>query len=290
VKKKSEPLAWLESGTGERSPLGQNFVIGRSADCQMPINDARVSRRHAMIHCQGNREFWLVDLGSANGTRLNGRRLSQPCRLQDQDRIEIADSRFVFRQANPSPPTPRSSLPVTEATMHEIRTFNCWLLLADMVDSTQVLRRLESAQAAGLTGRWLARCKAIIDTCHGTVNKFLGDGLLAYWPDTPGAAAGIAEALRAFQKLQEEAQPVFRVVLHYGPAASGGAPSLGEESLAGKEVTFAFRMEELASILGTGLLISEAAALKLQPWLQASPVGSHNVNSFEGTFNFFSLP
>ena len=251
MKKKPELLAWLESSKGEQIPLGESFVLGRSADCQMAINDGRVSRRHAMIHRQGKQEFWLVDLGSANGTRLNGRRLSQPCRLQDQDRVEVAVFTFVFRQANPTPAPRRSELTATGATMHEIRTFDCWLLLADMVDSTQVLSRLQTEQAASLTGRWLARCKLIIDNCHGTVNKFLGDGFLAYWPDKPSAAAELAGALQALQKLQEEAQPVFRVVLHYGPAASGGAPSLGEESLAGKEVTFAFRMEELASRLGT---------------------------------------
>ncbi len=256
----------------------------------MAIHDARVSRRHAMIHRQGNREFWLVDLGSANGTRLNGRRLSQPCRLQDGDRLEVADLAFVFHEATQAPASPRPNPSVSEATMHEIRTFDCWLLLADMVDSTQVLRRLQTEEAASLTGRWLARCKAIIDTCHGTVNKFLGDGFLAYWPDHPGAAGEIADALQALKKLQEEAQPVFRVVLHYGPAASGGAPSLGEESLAGREVTFAFRMEELASLLGVGLLLSEGAALKLQPKLQTVPAGSHKVTSFEGTFSFFSLP
>jgi adenylate cyclase len=289
VKPQPEPLAWLESSTGERIPVGQSFVLGRSNDCQMPIDDARVSRRHAMIHCQGNGEYWLVDLGSANGTRLNGRRLSQPSRLQDRDRFAIADSTFVFRQANPSPAPSRTDQSVAQATMHEIRTFNCWLLLADMVDSTQVLRRLETEQAATLTGRWLARCRMIIDTCHGTINKYLGDGFLAYWPDTPRVAAEIAEAVQALKELQAEAQPVFRVVLHYGPAASGGAPSLGEDSLAGKEVTFAFRMEELASLLSTGLLISEPAALKLKPLLSPRPIGSHKVGSFEGSFSFFSL-
>jgi len=243
-----------------------------------------------MIHRQGNREFWLVDLGSANGTRLNGRRLNQPCRLRDHDRLEIADSALVFRQSAASPAPLPPTVSVTEPTMHEIRTFDCWLLLADMVDSTNVLKRLQAEQAASLAGRWLERCRQIIDSSHGSVNKYLGDGLLAYWPDSPETAARIATALQAFQKLQQEARPVFRVILHHGPAAAGGGPSLGEDSLAGKDVTFAFRMEELSSSLGITLLLSEPAALKLQPLLRPSPVGNHAVNSFEGTFNFFTLP
>jgi adenylate cyclase len=239
-----------------------------------------------MINRQGNAEFWLVDLGSANGTRLNGRRVSQPCRLQDQDRLEVADFTFTFRQ-----PTrvPRQRSQDMSATIQEIRSFNCWLLLADMVDSTNILARLQSEEAVNLTGRWLERCKRIIERYHGTVNKFLGDGFLAYWPEKPGVAADIAGALKELRVVQEAAQPAFRVILHYGSATAGGAPSLGEESLAGPEVTFAFRMEQLASVLGAALLLSEAAAQSLKPFLELSPVGRHTIEGREQTFGFFTM-
>jgi class 3 adenylate cyclase len=289
VDQNTELQAWLEAAGGDRIPVGENFVLGRSADCQVTINDTRVSRRHFMIHRQGAREFWLVDLGSANGTRLNGRRVSQPCRLCSQDRLEVADFHYVFCEANPATKVHHPSLLSTDATVQEIRNFKCWLLVADIVGSTQIQGRLHTEQAATLTGRWLARCKMIIDTYHGVVNKFLGDGFLAYWADKPNVAPEVAGALQAFQSLQAEANPAFRVVLHYGPAISGGAPSLGEESLAGKEVTFAFRMEDLASSLGMGLLISEPAAMKLQTLLEPSPAGLHEVNGYTGTYSFFTL-
>jgi len=287
VECKSELLAWLESAAGERFSLGATLALGRSADCQVVLNDVRVSRRHALIHRQGEGEFWLVDLGSANGTRLNGRRVSQPCRLSDRDRLEIADFAFTFHQALPASVRRRTDL---SATIQEIRNFNSWLLLSDMVDSTQLLARMNTEEAATLTGRWLARCKLIVETHHGTVNKFLGDGFLAYWSEKPGVAAQIAGTLKALRTVQEAAQPAFRVVLHYGPATAGGAPSLGEESLAGPEVTFAFRMEELASVLGAGLLVSEAAALKLQPFVELVPAGTHTIEGREQLFSFFSLP
>jgi hypothetical protein len=289
VDQNSELLAWLESAAGEQIPVGDNFVLGRSADCQVAINDTRISRRHFMIHRQGDREFWLVDLGSANGTRVNGRRVSQPCRLRNQDRVEVAEFHFLFWEANPSTTTQKPGLFSTDATVQEIRNFKCWLLVADIVGSTKILGRLETAQAASLTGGWLAHCKFIIDTHHGIVNKFLGDGFLAYWPDKAGVVEEVVGALRAFEELQTESQPAFRVVLHYGPAVSGGAPSLGEESLAGKEVTFAFRMEDLASVLGIRLFVSEAAAVRIQPRLELSPAGAHEVSGFQGKFNFYGV-
>src|SRR5207245_8617883 len=96
---KPEFSGWLESAAGEKTPLGENCVLGRSAKCQVVVNTAKASRRHAMIYRQGRYQFGLVDLGSANGTRLNGKHVSQPCRLSDGDRIEIAGSTFVFRQS-----------------------------------------------------------------------------------------------------------------------------------------------------------------------------------------------
>jgi adenylate cyclase len=289
VENKPEPSAWLESAAGERLPLEETLVLGRAPDCQAKIDDARVSRRHAMINRQGGREFWLLDLGSANGTRLNGRRVSQPTRLRDKDTVELAGFTFVFRDTDSAAAPRRPEPSATDATVREIQQFNCWLLLADMVDSTEVLGRLQTEEAARLAGRWLAECKLIIDTCHGVVNKFLGDGFLAYWPDQRGIPAEVATALRALKVLQVKAQPAFRMVLHYGPATSGGVPSLGEESLGGREVTFVFRIEDLASSLGADMLLSEAATRRLPPDLRPVSAGTHPVNGFEGPLSFFSL-
>ena len=62
----------LVMGNGDRIPLGEHpVVIGRLAECTITINDPQVSRRHAEIrpHAEG---FRLIDLGSTNGTTING--------------------------------------------------------------------------------------------------------------------------------------------------------------------------------------------------------------------------
>lgn len=284
-----EPGAWLENAAGERTRVEENCVLGRSAGCQVVLRDARVSRRHAMLHRQGPAEFWLVDLGSVNGTRLNGRRVSQPCRLADRDAIEVAGIVLTFRQGGGQAAASATAVTTVEATVHDIRRFDSWLLVADMVGSTQLLRRLESEQAASVTGRWLAQCKVIIDAHRGLINKFLGDGFLAYWPDKSGAIREVAGALQALAKVQETGEPHFRMAVHYGAAISGGGPSLGEESLGGKEVTFVFRMEELAATLGLTRLLSAAAAEKLGPLLPSNPEGRHPLSGFEADFLFYSF-
>src|SRR5262245_55758775 len=94
----TQSSAWLEQTNIGRVEIRGTCSIGRAPSNQVVLPDDKVSRRHAVIHAQDVDEFWLVDLGSSNGTYLNGRRVSQPSRLWDQDRIEIGPFRVVFRQ------------------------------------------------------------------------------------------------------------------------------------------------------------------------------------------------
>jgi class 3 adenylate cyclase len=283
-----ESPGWLESGAGEKTSLGDKCVMGRSPECQLVIKSARASRRHAMIYKQGRDEFWLADLGSANGTRLNGRHVSRPCRLADGDRLELAGFTFVFRHPHLSKGRD-AELSRGPSTLPEVRTFDCWLLVADIVGSTALVRKLDAEKAAAVTSDWLTRCRAIIDEHHGLINKFLGDGFLAYWSEGKRAAPQVLAALKALEVLQAQAETNFRVVLHYGKAIAGGAPTLGEESLAGKDVTFVFRMEELASSLGATFLLSEPAAQHLEPLHTLRAEGVHRLNGFENEYQFFAL-
>jgi pSer/pThr/pTyr-binding forkhead associated (FHA) protein len=64
------------------------IVIGRSADCQWIIPSGAVSRRHAVLRRRGD-ELVVEDLGSSNGTMVNGERLSGPRTLRDRDKLQL---------------------------------------------------------------------------------------------------------------------------------------------------------------------------------------------------------
>ncbi|MGC4074345.1 MAG: FHA domain-containing protein [Nibricoccus sp.] len=80
-------LTWLELAEGERHPLKDGCSLGRSPSNTLRLNHGMVSRRDAVIHRQGEAEFWLVDLGSSNGTLVNDRRLSHPVQLRNGDQM-----------------------------------------------------------------------------------------------------------------------------------------------------------------------------------------------------------
>jgi hypothetical protein len=70
-------------------------VLGRSPDCQVTIEDPLVSRQHARIHVQGE-HIVFEDLGSRNGSRVNGVVTRGTVPIQDGDRIRIGTQEMVF--------------------------------------------------------------------------------------------------------------------------------------------------------------------------------------------------
>ena len=83
------------AGNGRRTVIESDpFVIGRSRDCDLVIEDANISRRHAELRSDG--EGWrVVDLGSTNGIKVNRRRVDQAS-LRTGDRITLGVTDFDF--------------------------------------------------------------------------------------------------------------------------------------------------------------------------------------------------
>src|SRR5260370_17909560 len=94
-------MALLRVLSGEQlgDPLelaGNAVVIGRHPACDIRITDDTVSRRHACILEQDD-GYYVEDLGSRNGTYVNGRKLASPVRLSNLDKINIFDTTVKFR-------------------------------------------------------------------------------------------------------------------------------------------------------------------------------------------------
>jgi len=280
-----EREAWLE-GDGKQFALHGNCSLGRAALNSLVLESPKVSRLHAIIHLESAGAFWLIDLGSSNGTFLNNRRIHEPVRLHDQDQITIGGNLFVFRQPRKDSGEHIIGGPVL--TLQEMENLPCWLLVADIKNFTRLSRRMASDKLATLVSSWLAMCKEIIDGHQGAVNKYLGDGILAYWRDDDDAPENIVAVIAALKKAQTRPGPRFRFIVHYGSVAIGGVASMREESLMGSEVNLAFRLEKLAASLGEACGISDTAHAQLKELVPARLLGNYELKGFEGERAFFA--
>jgi len=271
-----------------RVPILGSCSIGRAPTSHVVLKDDKVSRRHAIIHVQDQHEFWLVDLGSSNGTYVNGRRVSQPVQLRDNSQIKIGPFLILFRQ--PPCGTGTASAPAgMDKTITDIRAADCWLLVADIESSTQLIQKLSADLLPIVTGNWFSACKQLVEENGGSINKFLGDGFLAYWLDGKDREREVAAALSALKTLQARSNPVFRFVVGHGSVLMGGVASLGEESLSGEAVNQVFRLEKLAAGLGLPRLANETAQQRLQPFLPTIAEGRHPLPGFKGEHQVFSF-
>ncbi len=70
-------------------------MIGRSRECDVVLDDANVSRRHAELRLSGG-SWIVVDLGSTNGVKVNGRPISGPQSLRSGDTLVLGSSNVTF--------------------------------------------------------------------------------------------------------------------------------------------------------------------------------------------------
>jgi adenylate cyclase len=281
-----EEGAWLEAADGRCYPIKGSCSLGRTAANTIALESPKVSRRHAIIHLQNIGELWLIDFGSSNGTFLNKRRIQHPIRLSDGDQITIGDQVFKFRQ--PLAISEQYKTDVMQRTLREIESVPCWLLVADIRSFTPLSRHVPSEDLDVLLGMWIFGCNEIIENRHGMINKYLGDGFLAYWPDAATRPEEIAAVISAFKELQQKQWPEFRFVVHFGAVAIGGVASMGEESLMGSEVNLIFRLEKLASSLGETCAVSEAAHIKLGDLVPTRSLGEFELKGFDVKCEFFA--
>jgi len=117
-----------------------------------------------------------------------------------------------------------------------------------------------------------------IHDCGGVVDKYLGDGLMALFPDAPAQA--VAGALGVVQRTRELGAGV-GVGVHLGPVTLGlvGAAGRMESTVVSDSVNIAARIERLTRRFGVDLLVSAAVHAQLPPALQAEtrPLGDYVV-------------
>lgn len=127
--------------------LGRPAALGREASSAVRLNDHEVSRRHAEIQPLGNNAYRIVDLGSANGTYVNGQIVDQAT-LQPGDQVQLGQTVLLF-DGGPS------------AASRDLTNRVDLLSLASPEDRSAILKSLPAADGSRVlatpqsAGEWL---------------------------------------------------------------------------------------------------------------------------------------
>jgi pSer/pThr/pTyr-binding forkhead associated (FHA) protein len=100
---------------GRQTPLDRALEIGREASTGLPLDDEQTSRRHARVAPQGDHAV-VEDLGSTNGTYLNGQPIEGERTLRPGDRLRIGLTVFELRTAADVQRQPSAVIPVPQVT------------------------------------------------------------------------------------------------------------------------------------------------------------------------------
>ncbi len=265
----------IEGRPDQAIPLGAIFSVGRGPTNDLVIQDSRASRNHAVIRLQGDHAYYLLDLGSSNGTLLNGKRVTIPCTLKSEDEIQIANARLIFSGATETPLRP------PETPQEEMRTEMAFssetvsILVVDIRNYTGLSEKIPAEALSRIVGRWFHEVEGIIDRNNGSIDKFIGDAVMAFWlkARTEGNNQHAVGPVRAAIEMVKLAESFHQQILashpnlgfHVGCGVNCGQAILGNVGVdsrrdftaVGDCVNVAFRLESLCKQLNHPIVVSE---------------------------------
>ena len=179
-------IAYLEAeidGELRQFPLTADriFRIGRSDKNNVVLNDDLASRSHAMLQRSDEGRFYLSDLGSSNGTFINGARVCAPTTLRNGDRIGIGNHEFCFRQSAEVEPPPTDQPDELQSTNILFAQSLITVLVADIRDFTGLARRVDSAKLSAVTRALFRDAGKMLQDRGAWAQKYIGDAVMAVW-------------------------------------------------------------------------------------------------------------
>jgi adenylate cyclase len=180
------------------------------------------------------------------------------------------------------------------------------VLFSDIRGFTAMSEKMAAEDVVEMLNEYLGSMAEIVFRHGGTLDKFIGDAVMAFWgaplprPDHAGCAAGAAvemleELERLNRKWESEGRPAglrIGIGINTGDAVVGNIGSLGhkvEYTVIGDTVNLASRLEGLNKEMGTAVLLSPATAAALGDGWDVAPLAEVHVKGKENAVQIFEL-
>ncbi len=273
---RSTPYLLLPTDTGNRYlPLvGSNcWTVGRSDDNNFVLSDRWISRNHAMLQCTETGDFYLIDLGSRNGSFVNGRRVSIPVTLRNGDHLTFGQTELEFHCPSSSRNTDFSQGNEKEtitSALHVRRLMS--VMVVDIRDFTVLTRQLDEKILSAVIGTWFRQSGNIIRQSGSWVDKYIGDAVMAIWfhgsqEISSEETLNILQAVSALHKMTSALSKQYPLPfpLRIGTGLNTGYAMVGntgsgdrpDYTAIGDTVNAAFRLESSTKQIGLDIALGE---------------------------------
>ena len=280
---------------------GQVWTLGRSFENRIVIEDTSISRQHAMLQRLDSGAIFLVDLGSSNGTFVNGLRVSVPVTLRSGDRVTFGTTRceFVEPEGAPGPEEAGASDPGRSpdfaTAILQVRRL-VTVMVVDVRGFTALTREINEQTLSAVMSHWFQQASRITHRSGGWVDKYIGDAIMALWSHT-GDDAAASLAGRWLWALSEIALMTARVserfplpwTMQVGAGVNTGFAVIGnagprdhpDYTAFGDTVNATFRLETATRVIGRDVLIGEGSWQSLQQLGDAFDRVSVNLKGYD---------
>ena len=268
--------------------------IGRGPSNTIALPSEGVSRNHAMVQSSDSGEFVLYDLGSRNGTFLNGRRMATPSRLADGDLVSIGSFHLTFLgDGGPA----RMQASVGNETIVALMLSDVTVLAIDIRDYTGLSRKVGEQRLGEVMGEFNREAGAILNHGRAWGIKYIGDAIMAVWQHQRAEPPlmVLASAFHCLGKLETLASKLHEQFGLPDPVRIGAGLNTGQASIGnmgggaaadytalGDVVNKAFRLESCTKEVGFPIAYSGAVQSVLSGMAGVAAIASERMVHLKG--------
>ncbi len=243
--------------------------IGRDEQSTIVLADNQVSRKHALVQCGPDGEFYLADLGSRNGTWVNQKRVTSLVALRPGDRIGIGGSEILFHGQDQAEPVQKQ---LQGETVVDFAQRLITVLVVDIRDYTGLSSRLPEARLSEVISAFIRESGTVLAEQGAWAQKYSGDSVMAIWlhsNETP-AWRDLEPAFAALKRIAEIAAGLesafgldapIRVGagINTGMACVGnmGSNASSDYTALSDAVNLAFRLESATKEIGRDIALGQ---------------------------------